>query len=267
MAEKLRALLRIRRNAPIKSLARLVESQFLLPICQGDVKSPLLGFTVRFKGQRAIFINTSGSSGYYLTLRSSLAHELCHALFDRDEDFDLVDNGSDFASSMRHDVIEARANAFGAEFLLPRQAAERFIAKHGYNQESVSRLAAGYGVTPELAENQIKNSELNVDRESSGPSDRSKALGIMQSETRFSNPLTRASHSHLRDAKIPELNKNIVTILAACAYNRSDITLSRLNSVSGIQHGEIGFTKSLVDKISKSFDGERAWFPFKDEYQ
>jgi len=67
---------------------------------------------------------------HILRRRFSYAHEYCHVLVDRDER-GLVSRGQD-----RDKLIEIRANAFAAGFLMPADAVRRFIGSLGKGQPS-----------------------------------------------------------------------------------------------------------------------------------
>jgi Zn-dependent peptidase ImmA (M78 family) len=85
--------------------------------------------------------------------RSTLAHELCHLLIDREGALPLVEvlNGR---VPWR---VEARARAFAAEFLLPRQRADE-VSRHAADiMSAVEELKSEYGVSREIAIRQIDN--------------------------------------------------------------------------------------------------------------
>ncbi|WP_058553883.1 ImmA/IrrE family metallo-endopeptidase [Thiohalocapsa sp. ML1] len=116
--------------------------------------------------QPTVLINTRGLRSQYPTgRRISLAHEICHLLVDTEHALPAVEV---LGGRVPADV-EARANAFAAELLLPRAragqvAAERlrFVntpdAKRTEIEELLKVLAADYGVSFETAAWQIRNS-------------------------------------------------------------------------------------------------------------
>lgn len=105
----------------------------------------------------AIILNTtsparsSGAKGR----RATLAHEICHLIYDRQRSLPVADvlggYGPQFA--------EKRANAFAAEFLLPRSVAAQAVQSSQDGIIKVStRLEKKYGVSREIVRNQIINS-------------------------------------------------------------------------------------------------------------
>lgn len=87
--------------------------------------------------------------------RMALAHEFCHLLFDRD-----VAGGLGVASGRGAPLLmEKRANAFAAEFLLPRGALEAFRGAVD-QKEALRRLMDRYRVGRTVAGNQLYNHGL-----------------------------------------------------------------------------------------------------------
>lgn len=79
-------------------------------------------------GHACAAANVRARSRKLTALRMTLAHELCHALFDGTKlsDFGLVESRSDL-----QEAREQRANAFAAHFLAPREAVLRFLRDRG----------------------------------------------------------------------------------------------------------------------------------------
>lgn len=113
-----------------------------------------------------IFLNSVGPrSQQEKGRRSTLAHEMCHILVD-------LDGALPVAEVLGGNVprtIEKRANAFAAEFLLPRSEASAYIAKElkfVYTQDernitierAISELADKYGASHEIVAWQMLNS-------------------------------------------------------------------------------------------------------------
>ena len=99
--------------------------------------------------------------------RVTLAHEMCHILVDLDGALPVVDVLG--LSGNVHRAIEQRANAFAAEFLLPRFEGFNFIKKalnFVYDQaerntaleRAIGELAEVYGLSHETVAWQILNS-------------------------------------------------------------------------------------------------------------
>jgi Zn-dependent peptidase ImmA (M78 family) len=114
-----------------------------------------------------IFLNPNGPrSKQPKGKRSTLAHEICHILVDLKGALPVVEVlGGDVPHS-----IERRANAFAAEFLLPRSAAGIYVEQalaFVYQQEernsvinrAINELAEKYGASQETTTWQVINSD------------------------------------------------------------------------------------------------------------
>lgn len=80
-------------------------------------------------------------------LRFTLAHELCHLLFDEEEGVPLAVASGPWAPA----EIEKRANAFAAMFLMPENACRMLLDSHSkngkVNQKVISTIAAIFGTS------------------------------------------------------------------------------------------------------------------------
>lgn len=124
-----------------------------LEICEDHFHGPVLALALWHHGVPRIYLNIDEIGDNKNLYRSSIAHELCHILVDRHgaRPFgDLLDAGED------KDGVERRARAFAAEFLLPRNWAVDFL-NHQQNMGDIHALAGSFGVSQELAANQIIN--------------------------------------------------------------------------------------------------------------
>jgi hypothetical protein len=86
--------------------------------------------------------------------RATLAHEICHLLVDRQGALPL-------AEVLRGNVprfAEQRANAFAAEFLLPRLDTQSFVEQHSDLNVAVRELTKRFGVSDELCAWQVYQS-------------------------------------------------------------------------------------------------------------
>ncbi|HXU33264.1 MAG TPA: XRE family transcriptional regulator [Thermoanaerobaculia bacterium] len=114
-------------DAALPDIAELLETQ---GIRTGVINLPadVSGLTLN---DRAVgFFVIANRSHHILRRRFSLAHEYAHVLADRDR-FGLVSR-----SSERDHLIEVRANAFGASFLMPEEGIRQFIAGLGKGMPS-----------------------------------------------------------------------------------------------------------------------------------
>jgi Zn-dependent peptidase ImmA (M78 family) len=88
--------------------------------------------------------------------RATLAHELAHVLIDRSGSLPAAEV---FGGTVpRHP--EQRANAFAAEFLLPKTIVAERIPKAGDAQKAIEQLREHFGVSRELAAWQIINTAV-----------------------------------------------------------------------------------------------------------
>jgi Zn-dependent peptidase ImmA (M78 family) len=115
-------------NDPIQSMRELVELQLAIPVIQAPLGQAIAGATVQSTQQhRAIVLNIHGKNADPRVRRTTMAHELCHLLFDqgtqlqdlRVDEYDALDERED----LRADPVEQRANAFAVELLAPRAEA------------------------------------------------------------------------------------------------------------------------------------------------
>jgi Zn-dependent peptidase ImmA (M78 family) len=99
----------------------------------------------------SVVVNTTCKhNGTEPGLRFTLAHELCHLLFDQEEGVPLAVASGPWAPG----DIEKRANAFAAMFLMPAEAARRLLHENAsrgvLSRETISAIALAF-VTGKLA--------------------------------------------------------------------------------------------------------------------
>lgn len=88
--------------------------------------------------------------------RATLAHEICHLLFDRHSALpvaEVLGGAVDVAA-------EQRARAFAAEFLLPRSVAQAAIRQADEFEVALDGLVRKFGVSHQIVTNQIENSGI-----------------------------------------------------------------------------------------------------------
>jgi Zn-dependent peptidase ImmA (M78 family) len=145
---------------PIESMRDLLERELQIPVIQADLGNWIAGATIETEGRRAIVVNLTGRNQNAFMRRSTLAHELCHILFDPQQQLhDLrVDEYADLEkrADQLTDPVEQRANAFAVQLLAPQDAARRF-----YEDASVDPLGCvidRFGLSFTAARYQIWNS-------------------------------------------------------------------------------------------------------------
>lgn len=115
----------------LPDIAELLESQGLRTGIV-DLPADVSGLTLN--DREVGFFVVVNRSLHILRRRFSFAHEYAHVLADRDR-FGLVSR-----SSERENVIEVRANAFGASLLMPEDGVRQFVA--GLGKGMLSRVYA-----------------------------------------------------------------------------------------------------------------------------
>ena len=104
----------------------------------------------------AIFVNKSGRRAHDARgRRATIAHELAHVLVDRHTSLPAAEVFGGRAPPL----VEKRANAFAAEFLLPRHRASRHLETYNYSLKAVTDLMDVYDVSRELAAWQVFRSD------------------------------------------------------------------------------------------------------------
>jgi Zn-dependent peptidase ImmA (M78 family)/DNA-binding XRE family transcriptional regulator len=114
-------------TAALPDLAELLETQGVRTGIV-DLPADVSGLTVN-DPRHGLFVITNRAH-HVLRRRFSFAHEYAHALADRDR-FGLVSRTSD-----RDNLVEVRANAFAASFLMPEEGMQEFLAKLGKGRPS-----------------------------------------------------------------------------------------------------------------------------------
>lgn len=128
LAEAFRAKLGIGEE-PLRSMRDLLERDLRIPVIQAGLGNWIAGATVDSDGRRAIVVNMTGRNQSAFARRATLAHEMCHLLFDpqqslrclRVDEYEDLDRRVDQVT----DPVEQRANAFAVQLLAPQAAALR----------------------------------------------------------------------------------------------------------------------------------------------
>lgn len=168
LAAKTRNLLGLGEFEPIQSLADLVENRLCIPVVQSDFSHRFAGATVSPSDTgRGIILNTNGLNSNVWVRRTTLAHELGHLLWDPDHRLNklVVDEYDDFNRSTdtngnSFDEVEARANAFSAEFLAPAEGVRRVFESHQKPEEGIRAVMEHFGVGFITAKWQLINAKL-----------------------------------------------------------------------------------------------------------
>lgn len=162
LAHKTRQLLGLSQEEPIKCLRLLIEGKLGIPIIQADLPNTFAGATLSNGSSRGIVLNLQGYNQNPWIRRNTLAHELGHLLWDpverlnslRVDTFGEIEQFSEEAG----DPVEARANAFAAELLAPRNSVNELLKSYSLAEDAIQEVCEKFGIGPSAARYQIQNS-------------------------------------------------------------------------------------------------------------
>lgn len=110
----------------------------------------------------AIFLNRNGKHNATESgKRASLAHEICHLLFDRETSLPFVE----VLGGRVPRYLEMRANSFAAEFLIPRDIAGNAFLESKNLQTTLNYLCKKFHASKEIVAWQTYNSGLSHNRQ------------------------------------------------------------------------------------------------------
>ena len=123
-------------QAPIRSMSGLFEELGIRLVWTDRLPETIHGMSLHDPAVGpSVIANLAGRRNAWWTLRSTLAHELCHLLYDRQP---AVPLGIASRREQRDD-IEQRANAFGVYFLAPREGVRRLLMGRGCRPYELDR--------------------------------------------------------------------------------------------------------------------------------
>ncbi|WP_237478687.1 ImmA/IrrE family metallo-endopeptidase [Lichenibacterium dinghuense] len=158
LARRTRELLALG-TGPVCDLAELMEGRFGIPVVRMRSQPALAGATIRNGEDRGVLVNVLGINENPGTRRVTLAHELCHALWDADEDLEAIRiDWSDeiMGADRRPDPNEDRAQAFAGELLAPAAVVGKAFLDGGRTPEALHHVMRTFGVSLTCARIQIK---------------------------------------------------------------------------------------------------------------
>lgn len=174
LANFTRQKLGIEKSAPILSMRKLCEDQFNIPIISSQIDDKnIYGATISSNSKRGILINFEYLEKHKRNVfvrRNTIAHELCHFIFDSDKYLNkiIIDNKSTlnelnnkFANNPLIN-IERRANAFAAEFLAPQEAVLEIFKSKKQELDGIKAVMEHFGVSFSVARFQIQNADRNI---------------------------------------------------------------------------------------------------------
>lgn len=145
--------------SPIRSMTSLLSDLGIRLVWTDRLDESIQGISLNDpKVGPSIVANVRGRQRLWWTLRSTLAHELCHVLFDRVPAAPL---GLASRRAQR-EPIEQRANAFGIYFLAPREGVARFLMDRGsrpyeLDRHDVHALMMHFGLGKDAATLHLKH--------------------------------------------------------------------------------------------------------------
>ncbi len=178
-----------------------------------------------------VVINVAGCKEQWWWMRTTLAHELCHVLFDHEPARPL-------GVVSRRDSrvpVEQRANAFAAYFLAPEVEVERFLKARGcprkeLTQLDVHALMAHFGIGKETATAHLQNLDWISREQRHRLLTKSYPVG-WKADTE--SPWEQPDTARFWDAGV-ELERLSVAEPAMRAYARGLITEGYLREVLGL---------------------------------
>lgn len=172
-------------DGPITDLAALVELSHV-PVVYEPLPQGFCGLNVRYddngRAYRAIVVNCND---YWPRQRYTLAHELCHGLYD-DPGHVIVD----LIDVPEKDLVELRAETFARHLLLPSEAVQREMADARRAREplavTVPRLMLTYGISRAALLNALLADQAITDAEAAPF--RSANVDLMMERAGLSEP-------------------------------------------------------------------------------
>lgn len=164
-------------DEPITNLREMVESTLKVPLVLLSLPKQLAGATIAVGPARGIAVNVNGPNSNEWVRRATIAHELGHLLWDPDEKLeslivDTFDEMEEQPPQLRHDYVEARANAFAIELLAPKDYAVELFRSKPDQESGIREVMEHFGVSFTSAKFQIWNAlERSIPLESFSVSD------------------------------------------------------------------------------------------------
>lgn len=159
-ARQAREALRHTRSGPLPDLLDVVERQGGAHVLVLDCADGLAGAYVAKPGLHLLFVNGKQA---ITRQRFTLAHEFGHFRMGHETVFDRQAT----IGGVQRDPNEIAANAFAAEFLMPKDATKAWAAEHLRGQptlEHVVVFANTYGVSPQAARYAFETARVLTDR-------------------------------------------------------------------------------------------------------
>lgn len=141
-AREARTALGLEPDAPVGCLLTVVEEAAQVPVLIWEMPEEIAGAC--FQQDGAVVLHVNGAQAH-VRQRFTLAHELGHVRCGHDGR--LKTDTITTLQGKTTNAEEIQANAFAAEFLLPRAAAQALAFSGPVTLEDVVRVASAYGVS------------------------------------------------------------------------------------------------------------------------
>ncbi len=218
-AQRMRELLELG-SSPLRSLSNVIEENLEIPVIRTKLQTGVAGATISVTdddGQqfRGIVINVEGLNRDVEFQRVSLAHQLCHLLFDSDENLNKVRidtyNTNQYPMELGTfgDALEQRAAAFAAELLAPLERVHRLappvVEEAGDPEEFRHRYVTG--VADDFRSDPHDRSRLQLSISGDSVAEIVRSFGITQAAAQFQLANALQTRAELpSDEAIPDVS-------------------------------------------------------------
>ena len=162
LAARTRAMLGLGELEPIHSIRSVAEDLLGLPMVEAPLGNAIAGATIVNNKARGIVLSSVlASTNKVLLRRTTIAHELGHALWDPDERLGRIKVDSETsisdAAAKEVDVVEMRARSFAIALLAPTVAIRRIHREEGSASKAVNRIIMEFGLSAPAAIFHLRN--------------------------------------------------------------------------------------------------------------
>ncbi|MBK7645268.1 MAG: ImmA/IrrE family metallo-endopeptidase [Planctomycetes bacterium] len=251
-------------HGPLRNLADVLESEGIRTAIV-ELPPDVSGLTLNDPSYGALVV--ANDSEHAHRIRFSLAHEYAHVLLDRTQ-LGIVSRPSE-----RNEMLEVRANAFAAAFLMPAQGVLQFLHGFGKGQPSRMRaeifneddavavegrtapgtqdiqpydlalLAAHFGVSPQAMLYRLLNIQAITKPTFAGLNEQVKASVV--------NDFMKALHLEEEpDLDVREEFRRRYLGLALEAYRRGEITKGKLEELAALVQLSGNEVALLIEQVS-----------------
>ncbi len=257
LAALTREILGMGADEPVESLRSQVMEYLQIPLVQLPLPKGVAGATVASNGHRGVALSLVGDNRNVWVRRFTLAHELGHLLWDPDERLHAVTVDLYQDLSVHHFIkkqgqfIEARANAFAAEFLAPRFAvANRFLGADDPTK-GIREVMEEYGVSFTCARYQIENGSRTYHGTNSALSGLRK-LPVIETQPNNEWEVREEATAPFFPESVRESRRGHFASAVVDAESKHEITLHLAAAYLGCSTTEFANVKNFLNKLDQS---------------